>query len=204
MTTKPDLPALDPEDELLISRSREGDEGAFTALMKKYQNVVYNFARKVCRDPVKAGEAFQDTFISVYQKLPQFDGRSRFSTWLYTIVTNHCLMKRRRRKVDELMEPYDEVPVHSHEEPPAGSRLPLNWHDTPVQTLLTGELGSVLDDAIRKLPIEYRVVFILRDVEQKSNEETAEIVGITVEATKSRIRRARAFLRKKLLPYISE
>lgn len=186
----------------LIEQARGGDERAFTALMKQYQSIVLNFAHKVCRDTTKAEETFQDTFINVYQKLDQFDGRSKFSTWLYSIVTNNCLMKRRRRKIDEKMQAYDEFPGDGHE-----SESALQVADSapgPIQTLINRELQDHLDRAILRLPMEYRVVFILKDLQGNSNEETAEILGISVEAAKSRLRRARAFLREQLKEYLSE
>lgn len=190
-----------PEEEL-IALARGGDEASFEALMRQYQGTVFNFAMKVCRDRQKAGETLQDTFINVYQKLSQFDGRSKFSTWLYSIVTNNCLMKNRRRKVDDLMEAYDELPSPSGDSEKQG--VAVNWHSTPAQDLIRDELKEQLDQAILKLPMEYRVVFVLRDIEEKSTDEVASILNISIEATKSRLRRARAFLRQQLLPYVSD
>lgn len=190
-----------PEEEL-IARARGGDEASFEMLIRQHQGIVFNFAMKVCRDRQKAGETLQDTFINVYQKLSQFDGRSKFSTWLYSIVTNNCLMKRRRRKVDDLMEAYDELPSSNGGSEKHG--IAGNWHSTPAQDLIRDELKEHLDQAILKLPMEYRVVFILRDIEEKSTDEVASILNISMEATKSRLRRARAFLRQQLLPYVSD
>ncbi len=189
-------------EEELIALARGGDEASFEALMRQHQGMVFNFAMKVCRDRQKAGETLQDTFINVYQKLSQFDGRSKFSTWLYSIVTNNCLMKRRRRKVDDLMEAYDELPSANGDSEKQG--VAVNWHSTPAQDLIRDELKEQLDQAILKLPMEYRVVFVLRDIEEKSTDEVASILNISVEATKSRLRRARAFLRQQLLPYVSD
>lgn len=162
--------------------------------------MVYKFSYKVCRDKDRAEEALQDTFINVYKSLDTFDNRSKFSTWLYRIVTNNCLMKRRRRKLDDLLESYDQPPVT--EDGYLAHHVP-RWDETPADVLMKRELQKVLDNAIQKLPVDYRVVFILRDVEGNSNEETATILGISVEATKSRLRRARAFLRDQLDPYMT-
>lgn len=187
-------------DEDLIRDARGGDRAAFTTLVRRYEDTVYGFAFKVCRDREKAAEALQDTFISVYRKLASFDGKSKFSTWLYTIVTNNCRISRRRRKIDEILESLDDPgstgsDVHPH---PA-----LRVDETPSDVLLTRELRGLLDTAIRRLPVDYRVVFVLRDLEGTSTEETASILGLSVEAVKSRLRRARAFLRKELRPYVS-
>jgi RNA polymerase sigma-70 factor (ECF subfamily) len=190
-----------PEDEL-IRLAQNGDERAFESLVRQYQGMIFNFAMKVCRERQKAEETLQDTFINVYQKLSQFDGRSRFSTWLYSIVTNNCLMKRRRRKMDDLMEAYDEFPSSNGDS--EKQSVAVNWHSTPAQDLIREELKEQLDQAILKLPMEYRVVFVLRDIEEKSTDEVASILNISTEATKSRLRRARAFLRQQLLPYVSD
>jgi RNA polymerase sigma-70 factor (ECF subfamily) len=192
---------LPPDEALLIGRARHGDERAFTDLVNRYEGQVYNFAFKVCRDRDKAAETLQDTFITVYRKLNQFDGRSAFATWLYRIVVNNCKMKHRRRKLDTLMESLDEPPAHSHDDEQERD-LPANEDDTPVELLLTKELQGVLDIAIQQLPLDYRTVFVLRDVEGLSTRETAGIVKITEEAVKSRLRRARAFLRREIAPYL--
>ncbi|HTR82237.1 MAG TPA: sigma-70 family RNA polymerase sigma factor, partial [Bacteroidota bacterium] len=98
-------------ERALIDRVKAGDHRAFSALVKKYEQTVYGFSYKVCRNKEKAEEALQDTFINVYKKIGQFDGRSKFSTWLYSIVTNNCLMKHRKHKIDEKMVYLDEPPV---------------------------------------------------------------------------------------------
>jgi RNA polymerase sigma-70 factor (ECF subfamily) len=187
-------------DDQLIQAIRQGDKAAFTSLMRRYEETVYKFSYKVCRDSGKAEEALQDTFINVYRKLDLFDGKSKFSTWLYSIVTNNCLMKRRKRKLDDLLESLDD-PLTNND----GSLLEhvARWDETPSDVLLKKEFQIVLDNAIMKLPVDYRLVFVLRDLEEKSTEETAEILKISEEAAKSRLRRARAFLRAELGPYMS-
>jgi RNA polymerase sigma-70 factor, ECF subfamily len=187
-------------DDALIRAALKGDTAAFTALVRRYEDTVFGFAVNVCRDRRRAQEALQDTFINVYRKLGSFDGRSKFSTWLYTIVTNNCLMQRRRRKIDELVDPLEEGPSGTAEG--AGQRFD-HWAETPVDVLLDGELRSVLDKALHALPPDYRVVFVLRDMEGKSTEESAAILGLSKEAVKSRLRRARAFLREQLHPYMT-
>ncbi len=192
----------DQTDQQLIGAARKGDRQAFAALVKRYEDTVYRFSFKMCRDPDKAKETLQDTFINVYRKLKTFDGKSKFSTWLYTIVTNNCLMKHRRRKIQQL-----EDPLEIYDDPPGEDGTPrrapiARWEETPADLLMTKELRSTLDRAISKLPVDYRVVFVLRDVEGKSTDETAKILHLSVEATKSRLRRARAFLRDQLHPYL--
>jgi RNA polymerase sigma-70 factor, ECF subfamily len=187
-------------DEQLIKAIQQGDKAAFTSLVRRYEDTVYRFSYKVCRNEAKAEETLQDTFINVYRRLDTFDRKSKFSTWLYSIVTNNCLMSRRKRKLDDLLESLDDPPTDDN------GRLSehvAQWDETPADVLMQKELHALLDKAILKLPVDYRVVFVLRDLEGKSTEETAEILKISVEASKSRLRRARAFLRTQLSPYMS-
>lgn len=186
-------------DSELITKARSGDQKSFAHLFKKYEQMVYGFSYKVCRNRDKAEETLQDTFISVYKNLDQFQGDSKFSTWLYSIVTNNCLMKRRKRKIDQEMSYLDEPP--GEEEGKEGKQI-ADWSGTPVDKLMNKELKNRLDDAIQKLPIEYRVVFILRDIEDQSAEETANILKLSIPAVKSRLRRARIFLRNELNDYM--
>ena len=183
----------------MIRAANRGDKAAFSALVKRYEDTVYKFSFKVCRDKEKAAEALQDTFINVYRKLDSFDGKSKFSTWLYSIVTNNCLMKRRKRKMDDVLESLDDPPTNIDG---SFSEHMAKWEETPADVLMKKELRSQLDKAILKLPVDYRVVFVLRDLEGRSNEETANILKLSEEATKSRLRRARAFLRSELSPYV--
>lgn len=184
-------------DEELVTAATKGDNRAFTTLVKRYEDTVYRFSFKVCRDKDKAEETLQDTFINVYRKLDTFDRKSKFSTWLYSIVTNNCLMKRRRSKMQDALASLDDPATHTD-----GSLLDhiARWDDTPVERLMNEELRAHLDRAILKLPVDYRVVFVLRDVEGQSTEETATILKLSHEAVKSRLRRARAFLRNELTP----
>jgi RNA polymerase sigma-70 factor (ECF subfamily) len=160
----------------------------------------------VCRNEEKAAETLQDTFVNVYRKLDQFDGKAKFSTWLYQIVTNNCLMKRRRNKIER-----SSVSIESPESPQEDSALQgdgtplqalLSVKHTPQDEVVNTELREILDNAILKLPMEQRLVFILRDVEGHSSEEAAKILKVSVTAVKSRLRRARVFLREQLQEYM--
>lgn len=197
----------DRKDLDLIRDARRGNEGAFTQLVRRHESAVYNFAYKVCRDEVKAQEAWQDTFVNVYRKLGQFDGKSKFTTWLYSIVTNNCLMKHRRRKIDAESISFDE-PEALAEEPVtdrSGRKIQTlpSWRETPLDTVMKKEFRSHLERAIVKLPLEYRLVFTLRDIEGQGANDTARILKISVPAVKSRLRRARVFLRNQLNEYMT-
>ncbi len=178
------------DEQQLIEAAKNGDRKAMSDLVKNYEKTVYNFAFKICRDSLKAENIMQETFYSMIKSLHQFDGKSKLSTWLYRIVANHCLMEARKKKhewlsIDEDDGLYD------------GSYA-AGWDSIPANVVENGELKNILDEAIQRLSPEYRVVFLLRDVEGLSTEETGKITELSVPAVKSRLHRARAFLRKEI------
>ena len=191
----------------LVKKAKQGDQRAFTALVKKYESTVYSFAFKVCRDEEKAEETLQDTFVNVYRKLDQFNGKAKFSTWLYQIVTNNCLMKRRRSKLDQASVSIDSSEQSLDESSPESSIEPIHTipivKETPGDQFANKELKEHLDKAILELPMDQRIVFILRDVEGRSSEEAAKILKISVSAAKSRLRRARIYLREQMQEYMN-
>lgn len=178
-------------EQELITAAQNGDRDALTELVKKYEKTVFNFAFKVCRNLEKAENAMQETFLSMIRNLKQFDGKSKLSTWLYTIVSNNCLMAARSQKRHEF-DSLDDDDFYINEKDVAG------WDMTPDKVAENNELKAILDGAIGKLPPDYKIVFLLRDVEGLSTEETAEIAKLSVPAVKSRLHRARAFLRNEL------
>ena len=196
---------MDNEPEL-VRKAQNGDKRAFSLLVKQYESTVYGFAFKVCRNEEKAAETLQDTFVNVYRKLDQFNGKAKFSTWLYQIVTNNCLMKRRRSKLDGSSVSIDASQSRAedseHEEDRASLGALVSLKQTPQDEMVNKELREILDNAILKLPMEQRIVFVLRDVEGRSAEEAAKILKVSIAAVKSRLRRARVFLRAQLQEYI--
>ena len=198
--------AKESQELQLIHNAQKGDERAFLRLVRKYEDMVYRFAFQVCRDEDKAAETLQDTFVNVYKKLGQFDGRSQFTTWIYRIVANNCLMKRRKRKMDvasislDTPEGFRNTPLKD-EHGNVIQTIP-SWRETPLDSMMNAELKETLNRAIKRLPVDHRVVFALRDIEGKSAEETAKILKLSVPAVKSRLRRARMFLREQLHGYM--
>lgn len=189
-------------DPSLLQNARDGDHQAFTTIVRTYENLVYSFAFKVCRDREKASETLQDTFVNVYRKLDQFDNRSKFTTWLYSIVTNNCLMKKRRTKLARTTISLEELSLGDDRQAKAAHRELLDSsRQTPIESIMNRELRNLLDTAIQALPIDYRIVFVLRDVEGRSADETAKILKLSIPAVKSRLRRARIFLRRQLNEY---
>ncbi len=190
----------------LVRRAQNGDKQAFSLLVKQYESTVYGFAFKVCRNEEKAAETLQDTFVNAYRKLGQFNGKAKFSTWLYQIVTNNCLMKRRRSKLDESSVSMDSTDSREDDSEREGEGAHLqalvSLKHTPQDEMVNKELREILDNAILKLPMDQRIVFVLRDVEGRSAEDAAKILKVSVAAVKSRLRRARVFLRKHLQEYM--
>ncbi len=175
----------------LIKKAQSGDKKSLAELVKKYENTVYNFAFKICRDPEKAENTMQETFLSMVKSLKQFDGKSKLSTWLYRIVMNHCLMELRKKK-------YKFVSLDDDENENTAETVIPDWSSLPSDIVENIELRKILDKAISKLTPDYRAVFILRDVNGLSTEETGKITGLSVPAVKSRLHRARSFLRNEL------
>lgn len=179
-------------DEInLIEKAKGGDRKALAELVKKYEQTVYNFSFKICRDPDKAENIMQETFLSMVRSLHQFDGSSKLSTWIYRIVANHCLMAARKQRHKSFVSIDDENSLYDESEI-------ADWNTAPFKSTENRELREILDKAIQKLAPDYRIVFLLRDVEGLSTEETAKASQLTIAAVKSRLHRARAFLRKEI------
>jgi RNA polymerase sigma-70 factor (ECF subfamily) len=179
------------EESKLIELAKSGDRNALAQLVKNNEQTVYNFSFKICRDRDKAEHIMQETFFSMIKSLHQFDGNSKISTWLYRIVSNHCLMLARKDKSRSFVSINDDDELYE-------DKYTADWSRIPNQNIENTELKKILDESIDKLSPEYRIVFLLRDVEGLSTEETAELTELSVPAVKSRLHRARAFLRKEL------
>ncbi len=175
----------------IIKEAQKGNKKALSELVKMYEQTIYNFSYKICRNKERAENTMQETFLSIVKNIKQFSGQSKLSTWLYRVVVNHCLMLARSESrygftsIDDDEGLIDEKNIS-------------NWHVTPEKVMENNELKDLLDKAVQKLSPEYRIVFTLRDVEGLSTEETAKIVELSVPAVKSRLHRARAFLRNEL------
>lgn len=175
----------------LIEQAQSGDKKALTELVKLYEQTVYNFSFKICRNKDRAEHTMQETFLSMVKSIGQFSGQSKLSTWLYRVVSNHCLMLARSEGKYEFASFEDEDSI-------IDEKSIADWKVTPDKVAENNELKEILDNAIEKLPADYRIVFMLRDVEGLSTEETAKMVDLTIPAVKSRLHRARSFLRDQL------
>ncbi|NWF55706.1 MAG: sigma-70 family RNA polymerase sigma factor [Syntrophaceae bacterium] len=189
-------------DQVLIDKVRAGDYQAFESLVTRYEAKIYRLAIRMLRNPQDAEDALQETFLQVFRGLASFEGRSQFSTWLFRLATNVCLMKIRHRETEpsKLLPLEDYLPKLEEGDTPQI----MDWADRPEEALLSKESREKMMEALDKLPAEYRAVFILRDIEGFSNAETGESLGISVAAVKSRLHRARLALRGMLSGYFEK
>jgi RNA polymerase sigma-70 factor, ECF subfamily len=195
MSLTPTTPAPTGFDEsALVARAKTGDAQAFTDLVNQYERKIYRLAKHITQNDEDAEDVLQETFLKAYEHLDNFQGNSKFYTWIVRIAVNESLMKLRKRKGDRTV-PLDE-PVDTGEE--MVTREIAVWDDNPEQRYSREEVQDILDKAVEGLKPDFRTVFILRDIEELSTEETAEALGISIPAVKSRLLRARLALREKL------
>lgn len=193
MATRPLVtPAFD--EAALVARAKAGDADAFSQLVSHYERRVFRLAKNITRHDEDAEDVLQEAFLKAYEHLDRFEGNSKFYTWLVRIAVNEALMKLRKRKTDKTV-PLDE-PVELGEE--AMQREIAVWDGNPEQQYSGEEMKKILEEALDTLKPDFRTVFTLRDIEELSTEETAETLGISVAAVKSRLLRARLALREKL------
>jgi RNA polymerase sigma-70 factor, ECF subfamily len=193
MSAVPVPSQIDPE-AALVALAKGGDAEAFTTLVNRYSGKVFRLAQHITQNQEDAEDVLQEAFLKAYTHLDTFAGNSKFYTWIVRIAVNESLMKLRKRKSDKLVS-LDE-PVDTGEEEVV--REVAVWEQTPENKFSQTELRGILDSAVQELDPIYRTVFLLRDVEELSTEETAETLGLSVPAVKSRLLRARLQLREKL------
>lgn len=186
-------------DEALVRYAQGGDTRAFDELVRRYQDRVYRLAFKILRHEQDAAEALQDAFLSAFRGIGNFKVESTFSTWLYRIATNASLMKYRKRREGHVSLDQSQ----SDREESEAMQVP-DWTTQPLQDLLDSETREVMEESVDRLPEDLRTVFLLRDVEELSNAEVAEILDLTVAAVKSRLHRARIMLRDRLSRYFAD
>ena len=188
------------EDEhQLVAAAKSGDVTAFEELVSRYERKIFRLTMNITRNREDAEDAMQDAFLKSYSHLKTFQGDSRFYTWLVRIAANEALMRLRKRRPNQF----------SLDEPIEGDddlipRELQDWGPGPEQRFAQTEMHEILSSVIDGLEPDYRVVFVLRDIEELSTEETAASLGISVPAVKSRLLRARLKLREKLGRYFQQ
>jgi RNA polymerase sigma-70 factor, ECF subfamily len=181
------------DEHLLVAAAQAGDAAAFEELVNRYEGKIFRLTRNITGNHEDAEDAMQDAFLKAYAHLQDFHGDSRFYTWLVRIAANEALMRLRKRRPNQF----------SLDEPIEGDtdlfpRELEDWGPTPEQKYAQTELQGIVGEVIDRLEPDFRIVFLLRDFEELSTQETAEALGISVSAVKSRLLRARLKLREKL------
>jgi RNA polymerase sigma-70 factor (ECF subfamily) len=208
-TEAPPTPAAETaaadSDMALVERARNKDFAAFEELMSRYEDKVFRLAFRFVRNESEAKEILQDTFLAIWRKLDTFKGDSQFSSWVYRVAANAALMRlRSQRRHPEVST--EELPAGFLDQQQYGQILSPgeNWARRPDDQLQSDELRRHIQSAVDGLPEIYRTVFLVRDVEGLSTEETAELLGISIPTVKTRLHRARMALREAITGYFGK
>jgi len=176
-------------DAEVVQRVRDGDRASFEILMRRHNQRIYRAARAILKNESEVEDAMQQAYINAFTHLNQFEERARFSTWLTRIAVNEAIARRQRMRTTESEEMVEQT---------------VTRQPTPEHLAYAGELQRVLEDAVDALPEAYRSVFMLRDIEGLSTNETAEALDLGDEAVKTRLHRARALVRRAVTSRLGE
>ncbi|QHS50755.1 sigma-70 family RNA polymerase sigma factor [Edaphobacter sp. 12200R-103] len=184
------------DETALIAEILGGKTDAFHELIRPYERSVYLMALSMLRNEADAEDVAQEAFIKAYRNLGRFRSEARFSTWLIAIALNEA-RARLRRKQPGLTDSIDD-----QEGPVVPAQL-TDWREIPSESLERQEIRSIIRRALEALPLHYREVFMLREIEERNVKETAETLGITIASVKMRLHRARMMLQKQLAPQLT-
>jgi len=178
-------------DDEVVRRVLEGETALFEVIMRRYNQRLYRVSRVVLRDDSEAEDVMQDAYVRAYQHLDQFEGRAAFSTWLTRIALHEALARKRRRKPIQELDAMQEM---------KGDSMPILKSSKPDPEAETAQaqVRQLLEGAIQSLPEPYRVIVVLREVEEMDVAETAETLGVSESVVKTRLHRAHAMLRREL------
>jgi RNA polymerase sigma-70 factor (ECF subfamily) len=187
------MEALWNDDDALVMRLRAKDDRAFEALLRRYMARLLSVARRFLRNEEDARDAVQDAFVAAFRGIEAFQSGSKLSTWLHRIVVNACLMKLRTRR----RHPEEGIDALLPRFQPDGHQVEdsIDWSISAEEIVQREETRELVRRSIAELPESYRVVLLMRDIEELSTEETAQALGITAAAVKVRLHRARQALR---------
>ena len=189
-------------EEALVSEFQAGKREAYDKIADIYQKKIYNLSYNLTRNQMDAQDVTQEVLLTLFRKINMFQGKSAFSSWVYRITLNASYMKLRTKKkepnisIDEMLPSFNEAGFQQ--------KKIQDWSENTESLMFTNETREVIKNAVDLLPEKEKVVFLLRDVEGLSTEKTGKILDLTVPAVKSRLHRARLFLRKKLSNYFEE
>ena len=189
-------------EEALVREFQAGNQGAYDQIADIYQKKIYSLSYNLTRNQMDAQDVTQEVLLTLFRKINMFQGKSAFSSWVYRITLNANYMKLRRKKKEPNISIDEVMPLFNG----AGfqQQKVKDWSENTESLMFTNETRSVINNAVELLPEKEKVVFLLRDVEGLSTEKTGKILDLTVPAVKSRLHRARLFLRKKLSNYFEE
>jgi len=193
-------------DERLVERARRKDEAAFEELVGRYEDKLYRLAMRFVRNETDAQEILQEAFLSAWRNLPAFEGRAQFGSWMYRVTVNAALMLLRSRNRHPEVG-VDEVEPNALNDAVAESgqtvRGNADWATRADEQMQSQQLRQHIQKSVDALPEGLRTVFLLRDVEELSTEDTAELLGLSVPAVKTRLHRARLVLREEIGRYFA-
>lgn len=184
------------DEQALLAALKQRDPAALSTIFEQYADKIYRLAVNLLHDEQQADGVVQNTFLALIERVGDFEGRSSIGTWLYRVGYNECLMRIRRAKPEVELDAFDEpdsMPSHF-----------LDWQTVPEALISSAEARDKMDRAINSLKPDLRAVFTLRDIEELSTSETAQILGISEGAVKVRLHRARLALREELASYFEE
>src|SRR5512142_2365856 len=199
-TIQPKVAEPVSEELALVHAAKAGDMSAFEELVRRYDRNVFRIAQHITQNREDAEDVVQDAFLKAYENLQNFQEQSKFYTWLVRIAVNEALMRLRRRRPERMVSLDEEVKTDEDSMP----REVADWSPNPEQQYTQSELRDILTKTIQGLPSSFRTVFVLRDVEGLSTEETAEALDLSIPAVKSRLLRARLQLRDRLERYFKK
>ena len=185
------------DESVLVDAARNGDVGAFEQLVRRYDRNVYRIAQHITQNQEDAEDVVQDAFQKAFRNLGKFQGKSKFYTWLVRIAVNEAFMRLRRRRPERMVSLDEDIKTEEGSMP----REVADWSPNPEQLYSQAELKDILSKTIQGLSPGFRTVFVLRDVEALSTQETAEALNLSIPAVKSRLMRARLKLRDRLNKY---
>ncbi|MGB8215504.1 MAG: sigma-70 family RNA polymerase sigma factor [Anaerolineales bacterium] len=192
---------VESQTEISVEGLRAGERGEFARLVDAYSGQLYRLALKMTGNPSDAEDVLQNTFLKAFQHIRTFEGRSSLSTWLYRIASNEALMLLRKRRPEVAFSEMAPEQEDQEEYEPAAL---ADWCCLPEEELLSAEGRIALDRAVQRLAATLRIVFVLRDIEGLSIQETSQALGLSETAVKTRLLRARLRLREELSGYYAE
>ena len=189
-------------EEALVKDFQAGNLDAYDKIVELYQKRIYALSFNLMRNQMDAQDVAQEVLLTLFKKIHTFQGKSAFSSWVYRITLNSSYMKLRSKKkepkisIDELLPSFNSTGFQQEKI--------QDWSENTESLLFTNETREIINKAVGLLPEKEKVVFLLRDVEGLSTEKVSEVLDLTIPAVKSRLHRARLFLRKKLSGYFEE